>query len=64
MARKVLPPRRLRVNRREVEQVYNKYKPKKRNLPPPLPFEPDDQFLDFVDLLNPLALLVTSQALK
>ena len=64
MARKVLPPRRLRVNRREVKQVYNKYKPKKRNLPPPLPFEPDDQFLDFVDLLDPLALLVTTQALK
>ena len=64
MARKVLPPRRLRVNRREVKQVYNKYKPKKRNLPPPLPFEPDDQFLDFVDLLDPLALLVNTQALK
>ena len=46
------------------DRVYNKYKPKKRNLPPPLPFEPDDQFLDFVDLLDPLALLVTTQALK
>jgi len=55
MACQVLPPRRLRVNRREVKQVYNKYKPKKRNLPPPEPFEPQRQFLDFVDLLVPLA---------
>ncbi len=55
MACQVLPPRRLRVNRREVKQVYNKYKPKKRNLPPPEPFEPQQQFLDFVDLLDPLA---------
>src|SRR5712692_7430620 len=55
MARTVLPPRRLRINRREVKQVYNKYKPKKRNVPPPKPFEPEDQFLDFVHLLDPLA---------
>jgi len=55
MACHVLPERRLRVNRREVKQVYNKYKPKKRHLPPPAPFEPGEQFLDFVDLLDPLA---------
>jgi hypothetical protein len=55
MAQHVLPARRLRINRREVKQVYNKYKPKKRQLPPPAPFDPDEQFLDFVDLLDPLA---------
>ena len=55
MAQHVLPERRLRINRREVKQIYNKYKPKKRQLPPPEPFEPDDQFLDFVALLDPLA---------
>jgi hypothetical protein len=55
MAQHVLPPRRLRINRREVKQVYNKYKPKKRHLPPPQPFEPEERFLDFVDLLDPLA---------
>ena len=53
--RQLLPVRRLRVNRREVKQVYNKYKPKKRTVPPPEPFEPEDQFLDFVHLLDPLA---------
>ena len=58
MVQHVLPARRLRINRREVKQVYNKYKPKKRQVPPPEPFEPDDQFLDFVDLLDPLAPLV------
>lgn len=56
LAAQVLPPRRLRVNRREVKQVYNKYKPKKRDLPPPAPFEPQEQFLDFVTLLDPLAI--------
>jgi len=55
MAQHVLPQRRLRINRREVKQIYNKYKPKKRQLPPPEPFEPEEQFLDFVDLLDPLA---------
>ena len=55
MAQHVLPPRCLRINRREIKQVYNKYKPKKRQLPPPAPFEAEDQFLDFVDLLDPLA---------
>ena len=51
----LLPERRLRINRREVKQVYNTYKPKKRQLPPPEPFEPEEQFLDFVHLLDPLA---------
>ena len=60
MGHQVLPPRRLRVNRREVKQVYNKYKPKKRHLPPPAPFEPGEQFLDFVALLDPLACLGTA----
>jgi Transposase DDE domain/Insertion element 4 transposase N-terminal len=55
MASHVLPTRRLRVNRREIKQIYNKYKPKKRQVPPPEPFDPEDQFLDFVDLLDPLA---------
>ncbi|HVB20407.1 MAG TPA: hypothetical protein VNG51_00490, partial [Ktedonobacteraceae bacterium] len=64
MASMVLPPRRLRVNRREIKQLYRKYKPKKRHLPPPEPFEPDEQFLDFVALLDPLAFLLTSEALK
>lgn len=64
LARKVLPPRRLRINRREVKQVYSKFKPKKRNVPPPAPCEPEEQFLDFVDLLDPLALLVATEALQ
>jgi len=55
MARHVLPPRRLRINRREIKQIYQMYKPKKRGVPPPEPFEPEEQFLDFVDLLDPLA---------
>jgi hypothetical protein len=54
LAQHVLPERRLRINRREVKQVYNKHKPKKRDIPPPAPFEPGQQFLDFVDLLDPL----------
>ena len=64
MAQKVLPARYLRVNRREVKQVYNKYKPKKRNVPPPEPFEPEDQFLDFVQMLDPLAPQRNEQVLK
>jgi hypothetical protein len=52
MARHVLPLRRLRINRREIKQIYHKYKPKKRGVPPP---EPEEQFLDFVELLDPLA---------
>ncbi len=55
MARHVLPERRLRINRREIKQIYHKYKPKKRGVPPPAPFEPQQQFLDFVELLDPLA---------
>ncbi len=61
LAYKILPPRHLRINRREVKQVYNKYKPKKRNVPVPKPFEPHEQFLDFVDLLDPLPALVTAE---
>jgi Transposase DDE domain/Insertion element 4 transposase N-terminal len=56
MAQHVLPMRVLRINRREVKQVYNKHKPKKRDVPPPAPFEPGERFLDFVDLLDPLAI--------
>src|SRR5215471_8806932 len=55
MARHVLPPRRLRINRGEIKQIYHKYKPKKRQVPPPEPFEPGEQFLDFVELLDPFA---------
>lgn len=55
MALHILPERCLRINRREIKQIYGKYKPKKRNIPPPEPFEPEDQFLDFVTLLDPLA---------
>ena len=55
MARHVLPMRRLRINRREIKQIYHKYKPKKRGIPPPEPFEPGEQFLDFVEVLEPLA---------
>jgi len=55
MACHVLPPRRLRINRREIKQIYHTYKPKKRGVPPPEPFELEEQFLDFVELLDPLA---------
>lgn len=51
MRQQVLPERHLRVNRREL---------KKRDVPPPPPFEPEDQFLDFVALLDPLASLATT----
>ena len=44
----LLPERRLRINRRELKQVYQKYKPKKRNVPPPKPFEPGECFETFV----------------
>jgi hypothetical protein len=56
-----LPVRQLRITRREIKQVYNKYKPKKRDLPPPKSFELDDRFLDFVDLLDPLATPILAQ---
>ncbi len=48
LRRNLLPERRLRINRREIKQVYQKYKPKKRNVPPPKPFEPGERFEDFV----------------
>lgn len=51
LASEVLPARRLRVNRREVKKVYNKYKPKKRHVPPPAPFKPHERFEDFVKLI-------------
>lgn len=51
LAKAILPPRRLRVNRRELKQVYKKYKPKKRHVPPPAPFRPDERFEDFVELV-------------
>jgi hypothetical protein len=54
-ARHVLPARRLRINRQELKQIYHKYKPKKQGVPAPIPFEPEQQFLDFVELLDPLA---------
>ena len=55
VARAILPPRRLRINRREVKQVYKKYKPKKRELAAPAPFGLEEPFLDFVALLDPLS---------
>jgi hypothetical protein len=64
MALHVLPQRALRINRREIKQIYSKYKPKKRDVPPPAPFEPDDQFLDFVHLLDPLAPFHPEEVLK
>lgn len=48
MRRNLLPERRLRINRRELKQVYKKYKPKKRDVPPPKPFAPGERFEDFV----------------
>lgn len=46
-----MPPRRLRVNPRVLKKLYRKYKRKPRNVPAPPPFDPTDQFLDFVVLL-------------
>jgi hypothetical protein len=48
LRRNLLPARRLRINRRELKQVYQKYKPKKRDVPPPKPFAPGERFEDFV----------------
>ncbi len=48
LRRNVLPERRLRITRREIKQVYKKYKPKKRDVPPPKPFAPGERFADFV----------------
>jgi hypothetical protein len=64
ITRELLPPRVLRVNRREIKQIYNKYKPKKRDVPPPEPFEPEDRFLDFVEILDPLAQYISQEMLK
>ncbi|GER88589.1 transposase [Dictyobacter vulcani] len=47
----VLPLRCLRVNPRVLKKLYRKYKRKSCNEPPPPPFDPTDQFLDFVVLL-------------
>lgn len=48
LRRNLLPERRLRINRREIKQVDHKYKPKKRDVPPPKPFAPGERFADFV----------------
>jgi hypothetical protein len=48
LRRTLLPERRLRINRREIKQIYKKYKPKKRDVPPPKPFAPGERFEDFV----------------
>ena len=48
LRRNLLPERHLRINRREIKQVYKKYKPKKRDSPAPKPFEPGERFEDFV----------------
>src|SRR5260370_4312988 len=50
----ILPPRLLRVNRREVNQAYNRHKPKKRNLPPTSSFLPEQRFEAFVQIVDPL----------
>ena len=48
LRRHLVPERRLRINRREIKQVYHKYKPKKRNVPAPKPFGPEERFEEFV----------------
>jgi len=48
LRRNLLAERHLRINRREIKQVYHKHKPKKRAVPPPKPFEPGKHFEDFV----------------
>jgi hypothetical protein len=48
LRRTLLPERRLRINRREIKQIYKKYKPKKRDVPPPKPFEPGMRFEECV----------------
>jgi len=47
----VLPVRRLRANPRVLKKLYRKYKRKSPNEPAVPPFDPKDQFLDFVVLL-------------
>jgi len=51
LRRHLLPERFLRIHRRELKQVYHKYKPKKRDVAPPKPFEPAERFEDFVVVL-------------
>jgi len=48
LRRNLLAQRHLRINRREIKQVYHKHKPKKRAVLPPKPFEPGERFADFV----------------
>jgi hypothetical protein len=47
----LLPERRLRANPRVLKKLYRKYKRKSCDEPPVPPFEPNEQFLDFVVLL-------------
>lgn len=47
----LLPARRLRANPRVLKKLYRKYKRKLRDEPAVPPFDPTDQFLDFVVLL-------------
>jgi len=47
----LLPPRRLRTNPRVLKKLYRKYKRKPYDAVPVPPFDPNDQFLDFVVLL-------------
>ena len=58
----VLPTRHLRINRREVKRAYNKYKPKKRDQPPPEPFLPEQRFEDFVEMVDALVLAPKERA--
>jgi hypothetical protein len=48
---RLLPPRRLRANPRVLKKLYRKYKRKPQDQPLVPPFDPQDQFLDFVILL-------------
>jgi hypothetical protein len=47
----LLPARRLRANPRVLKKLYRKYKRKPSDQPAVAPFDPQDQFLDFVVLL-------------
>jgi Transposase DDE domain/Insertion element 4 transposase N-terminal len=51
LAAHLLPPRRLRANPRVLKKTYRKFKRKSPDLPAVPPFDPYDQFLDFVVLL-------------
>jgi hypothetical protein len=63
LRRNLVPPRRLRLNRREIKQVYHKYKPKKREVPPPKPFAPGERFEAFVVIvLRPQGSKLLAQA--